>query len=188
MRQLVANPQPQFVHAEGLGQVVISPEFKAGEAVVGRDFGSEQQHRNVAGAQVGFEFLAKGVAIHDGHHHVRQHQVGQFGQGHLPALLPIGGTENAVVGGQALSDVLRQFVMIFHHQHQRLLVVGGQIERGHFLFPVGHGRQGWLCFHRPIRQTDHKGRTVPYLACDGDFPCLQIHQFLHQRQSQTHSR
>jgi len=92
----------------GLGQVGLGAQLVAQLAVPGVGVGGRvEDERDVAQANVGHPLAAQGVAIHDRHQDVRDHQVGGSLAGHLQGLGPVRGREHfqTLASQQGLQEI-----------------------------------------------------------------------------------
>lgn len=80
----------------GLGQVIVRAHFKTGHFIVQLGFGGEHEDGEVGGGEILPQAAGHFVAVHVGHHHVQQHQVGLFFHGFADPLLPVGGGHNLI--------------------------------------------------------------------------------------------
>ena len=75
-----------FLHFKRLGDIVVSAGFQAHDLGIGVALGGEHDD---GGLRLGADGLAHRPAVHHGHHHVQQHQIGldgpEFGKA-LPAV------------------------------------------------------------------------------------------------------
>ena len=80
------NPGKHLLHFKGLGDIVVGAGFQAHDLGLGVALGGEHDD---GGLCLGTDGLAHRPAVHHGHHHVQQHQVGldgpEFGKT-LPAV------------------------------------------------------------------------------------------------------
>ena len=68
----------EFGGMGGLGQVIVGADFEAGHLVVQLGLGGEHQDGDVGCLGVGAQPAGDFVAVHLGHHHVQQDQIGAF--------------------------------------------------------------------------------------------------------------
>ena len=69
------DPHHQLLQVEGLGQVVVGAGVEAAHLVFDAAQGGEHQDRDLGGALIAAQALAKGEPIHPGQHQVQQDQV-----------------------------------------------------------------------------------------------------------------
>ncbi|MOA34606.1 hypothetical protein D3C78_1559900 [compost metagenome] len=97
--QLGAYPRLDDDGLDGLGDVVGGPEGQALLFALRIGEGGEQYHWDAVGVGVGAKLLEYLVAVHAGHHHIQQNEIGfRLATGDAQALLPALGGEYPVTG------------------------------------------------------------------------------------------
>jgi hypothetical protein len=90
--QLGLHARQHHRRADRLGDVVHPADLEAGRLRFDIGLGRQEQHRDVGGARVLLEAAADLVAVHLGHHHVEQDDVGRrIGLGDLQRALALAG-------------------------------------------------------------------------------------------------
>ena len=87
------DPGQNLLHFKGFGDVVIGAGFQAVDLVVGLALGGEHDD---GGLGLSPDSLAHSPAVHDGHHHIQQHQVGLDGPELGKALSAVGSHRHGV--------------------------------------------------------------------------------------------
>ena len=146
----------------------------------------------MAGADVRFQFLAHDDSVHDRHHDVADHNVGNGLCGYMQSFFSVGGGFYLIQVRKCIRNVVAYVGIVFHHQDNR---AGIFIFICHFLFlnrlfflsvllvcmyifSVQGLRIGIAC-----RQAQIEGRADFRQALYLNVPFVQLHQVFHQCQS-----
>nr|GEU28530.1 hypothetical protein [Tanacetum cinerariifolium] len=84
--QVHLDARSELARRKRLGDVIDAADRQAHDAFLVGVGPAQENHGNVRGDRVGLEQAAGGIAVHVGHAHVEQDQVGMVGQRHLVAL------------------------------------------------------------------------------------------------------
>ena len=118
-RQVRAHAGAHDLRVDGLGNEVHRTQLQSQRLCRFVVVGGDEDDRDVAGCGIGLQPTAHLVAIHAGHHHVQQHQVGLLGKAHRQRLLATGGHQHLMVGGKGLVQRLDVDRLVIHHQQAR---------------------------------------------------------------------
>ena len=143
--ELGAHPRQHHRGLDGFGDVVEGPQLEPALLVAGIGQRGDEHHRDVAGDGVVSELCQHRIAVHAGHHHVEQDQVGPgLGQHGLQRV-------RARVGGAHLVGRAQQPAE--HGEVHRLIVddQDGGLEGG----ADGHGQ--WGARRRALRRGSVRG-------------------------------
>ena len=103
----------------------------------------------MAGGEIRAQAHAERIAIHVGHHHVAEHQVGHAAHDFRESLSSVGEGFDIVVAAEFLHQIVAYFLIILGN-YQKGALTGGRLD-GFFcrLVAVLHFRQRQLlgCFH-----------------------------------------
>ena len=140
-----AHAGEQHHVVDGLGQEVVGARFQAGDPIGAAVQRGHQHHGHVAGQRIVLQPTADVEAVHAGHHHVEQHDIGQFGGRHRQR-------RRAVVGRQHLVVLRRQLGL--EQAHVRFDVIDDEDARGHASSAAGgwfreNGSPRWAWRYRP---------------------------------------
>jgi hypothetical protein len=193
-----AHPRQQLLGGEGFVDVILHtlPEQFDAQRIVG--LGGQHEDRHVRHFAMLAQFAHHPVAVHPGHHHVADDQVGMEGQGHVQALLAVEGGGDAVVLAQHAGNEAVHVCVVLDHQHERPVGCPRDAHRHGFLHTqlVGGRRFGGFVEGRWCGQQRRSGRSTQGQA-DGehgapsgslgnsDRPTVQGRQFPHDRQSKS---
>ena len=113
-----ANAGQQLARLERLGQVVVSANFQADDAIHRVALGRQHQHGGVGrGAAQALDAAAHFQAVHVGQHQVQDHQVGRAGLQRFQAGGAGGGMGEAIARlAQILAHHAGQAGVVFDHQ------------------------------------------------------------------------
>ena len=87
--QEITDTSKQYIGREWLGDIGIGSALIAFYLMLTKGTGREQDHRNMTGGGSAFDALAEFQTVHDGHHDVRNNQIGYNLIGNSKSLLPI---------------------------------------------------------------------------------------------------
>lgn len=100
----IVDAQFQYLHVEGLDNVVVGPHAKTFELVFFVGFGGKQDNRDVRVSDVGLDGFAQFHSVHFGHHHIAHHQVNVFFFEHAQCLPAVGSLEYVIQFSQAFGQ------------------------------------------------------------------------------------
>ena len=189
MFEQLVDVQFEEIHAEWLLDIVIGSAFAALYFVLVSQSRGEHHHGQVMRLVVFLDSLAELVAVHHGHHHVGNHQVGHVVVDDFQRLLAVFSFQNAVVGLQLFAEEAEKVrVVVDQEQRGALLPVVVVGSSGNFGRDGGRHRvvvvQGLdisfaFRFQLLCGQCDREQRTATFVVFHGDcsaehlciFPC-----------------
>ena len=119
------DPQPgqQFLGEERLGEVIVGAGVEAGQLVLQLVSGGQDQHRDLAGGRVAFQFPADLIAVHPGEDNVQQDQIGPEILGQAKSFLSVCRHGDPVTLGLLFlpQDIAEQ-VRVVHHKDRGCLM------------------------------------------------------------------
>ena len=101
---------------EGLGEVIIRPAIAAFLLVFVGKPGCQHDDRNVGGSRIGFDPPAEFVAVHVGHHHIGEHDVGTKGFHLVQRRLPVRGRDDIILGRKDAGEIIQEVLAVVYQQ------------------------------------------------------------------------
>ena len=113
----VLHGPPQDFDAEGLRQVGVGAAVQPLQVVLLARLGGQQDHGDVVEVDVLLDACAQGDAVHLGHHHVADDEVGRTLEDEFERLLAVAAPLGVEVGSELAADVAADFLVVLDHEH-----------------------------------------------------------------------